>query len=250
MISIKDEIIGAYNAAIDQLNEDKAKLGDVTVTLVTFGEGRKIVAEKYRFQPLEKLVKLNHETYLPAAMTPFYDGLGTLLTILEKKDKEDGVDRAFLVNVFTDGFENASKKWGTRLNPAPIREKVKLLQGRGNWTITYAGANVNLDQVAQDTGMLRGNMQGFEASDYGVHILNNQHVNSMRSYSSSRGMGATASASFYNGQPEPAFDPQQTQMPPKDWKEILKGLKVTQTGHSTLRISKPDSDEDDDNSLA
>ncbi len=260
MAGIKNEIIGAYNAAIDSLRADQDKLGTVYVTFVTFGEGGGAVIEKYRRQPLSKLEKLTPRSYQPSGMTPFYDGLGLLLSIMEQQDGVDGVDRAFLVNVFTDGMENASREWAT---PGKLKEYVEKLQAKGNWTITYAGANVNLAEVAQNVGLIFNNMAGFEATGVGVQNFGGQHVNSMQSYSASRGAGLLSTADFYAGAPvAPPVNPdvqqimQQltslSQIKATDYGSVKIGgscinSQIT-TGNNIL-VSNEDKDEDDDNGL-
>lgn len=200
---IKSDIMGVYNATLEQLQKGQEDLGLVTVTLVTFGEGLGEVAEKYRFKPLATLAPLTDETYHPSGYTPFYDGLGRLLTILETRDKQDGIDRAFLVNVFTDGLENHSREWVN----GRIKTKVEELQARGNWTLTYAGANVNLNLVSQDTGLLRQNMIGYQPSHEGVVHLNSVQVNSTAGYTARRGAGYTSSPGFYEAQKDTSNTP-------------------------------------------
>jgi len=58
---------------------------------------------------------------------------------LSQYDRDDGVNRAFLVLVFTDGYENASVEWSA----SQLNERTRQLQDRGNWTISYIGNKVD-----------------------------------------------------------------------------------------------------------
>ena len=137
-------------------------------------------------------MKLDDASYVPSGNTPMFDAIWLVITNLEVFDVP-GKDVAFLVNIFTDGYENASE-FGRQ---QAVAEKIKALQAKGNWTFTFTGANVDLDKIHQQTNIPLNNMMLFQANAAGVAMMNQQHVNSTQGYLAVRSTGASASADFY-----------------------------------------------------
>ncbi len=194
MESCRDATIEGYNRSVQDTKRNAHLGGDVYVTLVTFGEGATEVRVKYSHQPIDKLEELNRDTYVPQAGTPMYDGILTAIEELQGYDTPGG-DKAFLVNIFTDGEENSSKLDGPELS-----EIIQRLQGKGNWTFTVTGANINLESLAKTIGVHRANMQSYTPTPAGTANAYAAHSHSTENYMQSRGAGASASAGFYNPQ--------------------------------------------------
>lgn len=192
MYPIKSDTIGAYNSFVDTLSKDDGGAGKIYTTLATFGEGYGAAKLKYAHKPLSALVKLDDASYVPSGNTPMFDAIWLVITNLEVFDVP-GKDVAFLVNIFTDGYENASE-FGRQ---QAVAEKIKALQAKGNWTFTFTGANVDLDKIHQQTNIPLNNMMLFQANAAGVAMMNQQHVNSTQGYLAVRSTGASASADFY-----------------------------------------------------
>ncbi len=193
MYQIKSDIIGAYNTFIDTLEGSQGENSEIFTTLVTFGEGHGPARVKYSHKTLSDLVKLTEDSYIPSGNTPMYDAIWYTIQELERYDVA-GKDVAFLVNIFTDGYENASR-FGRQ---AAVKEKIKALQARGNWTFTFTGANVDLDKIHAETAIPMGNMQAFFADSKGVMRMARQQVNSTASYMAARNEGMIAVNDFYN----------------------------------------------------
>lgn len=193
MGSIKTETINAFNDFVETVKKDAKKGGDTTVSLVVFGERGNAVKVKIDKQPVSAIDPLNDETYIPGAYTPMYDGIGTGINLVKSKDTGQG-DIAFLVQIFTDGEENASREF----TGPQIRDLVKSLEGKGNWTFTFAGANVDLNRVQQNIGLKLGNMVAFVANDAGMRGMSASNVSGTQSYLSTRGAGGQSMGNFYD----------------------------------------------------
>lgn len=192
----KAETINSFNTFVDDVKDNKDAGGDTFTNLVTFGEGRGDVRVKHKHIKAGARGKLNHltaENYQPSGYTPMYDGIMKAIEIAERYDTGDG-NIAFLVSIFTDGYENASKTTGEQL-----ATKIKALQEKGNWTFTFAGANVDLDEIARNTGILRQNMISYAYNPAGIQSMMHNHSQGTYSYMGARAMNATATADFYNG---------------------------------------------------
>ena len=193
MYPIKSDTIGAYNSFVDTLSKDEGGAGTIYTTLATFGEEYGAAKLKYAHKPLSNLVKLTDATYTPSGNTPMFDAIWMVIESLEKYDVP-GTDTAFLVNIFTDGYENASQ-FGRQ---QAVAEKIKALQAKGNWTFTFTGANVDLDKIQQQTNIPMQNMMAFRADSLGVQNMSGQHVNSTASYLAARKSGTLSVQDFYN----------------------------------------------------
>ena len=96
-------------------------------------------------------------------MTPLYDAMGSLIDAAERRV----VDRARrgktaedqLVVVFTDGMENASRRWDRAEIFARIDEK----KAEG-WTFVYLGANQDSYEVGADLGVAAGSVSNWAPS--------------------------------------------------------------------------------------
>jgi Mg-chelatase subunit ChlD len=186
---LKAEVIGGYNRQAATIRENASKGGNTDVSLVTFGEDVGNVREKYRLQPVETLEDLTEHTYDPSGFTPMYDGIGTMLNIREPLDREGDV--GFLVVILTDGLENASSEF----TQSQIRERVKRLESTGRWTFAFIGANVDLDQVTQATGVAQ--TLAFEASRAGTREAFANMAYSHQAYFANRSMGVTSSENYW-----------------------------------------------------
>jgi uncharacterized protein YegL len=194
MLSIKQETIGAFNGFVDTIRENASKGGKTTVSLVVFGENGRPVKTKINKQPVDSVEKLTGDSYRPGAYTPMYDGIGTGINLVESLD-DDNKNVAFLVQVFTDGMENDSREW----TGAKLKERIQTLERKGNWTFTFAGANIDVNDMVDRIGIQRANSVAYNANAAGVANLAHSHNLGTQSYFASRGAGNLSMAGgFYN----------------------------------------------------
>lgn len=202
--SLKGTISG-FNEQLERLqDEHDENVGDVTkVSLVTFNER---VTPVYLNEHVNDVEKLSEENYRPRGMTAMLDAIGYTVRALERAAKldesgsYDDPDTGFLLVVLSDGMENCSTKetWGS------IKSLLKPRQDRGNWTITYLGANQNLLQVSRDTGIPAGNMAEYTSTDEGTQSALNVNSASLTDYYAARRGGSLAVNTFYSQEGAPA----------------------------------------------
>jgi uncharacterized protein YegL len=246
----RDATIEGFNASIEATKKDAHLGGDVYLSLVTFGEygdafsenfhyvTNGVVKTKYTHQPVDKLEPLTVATYHPQGSTPMYDGILAMIKALEPYDTGEG-DIAFLVNIFTDGQENASTTTGPELS-----KKITELQNKGNWTFTVKGANIDLNELANVVGIMRSNMSSYVPTQAGTAQAHAHYAASSENYLRSRAAGASASDGFYNSEPTTTVSPVpntagSAPVPPFP----------TPTGKKSKKWEDIDKEEDDDNSL-
>ncbi len=138
-----------YEAALSGTNEVLNGIGqsvtkhpglEQLVQLVTFDSAG--LKQRISLQVYTQGMQLGKDDYAPGAMTPLYDAIGATLTPLEAPLAGDS-NISVVVNIITDGYENAS----TEYNLAAVAALIKRLREKG-WQIIFMGANVDVEEVA------------------------------------------------------------------------------------------------------
>ena len=237
MEDCKAATISAHNETVDTLNAEKEKGGQVfTTTLIFRGSAYNqpynrpwnpaaaqwawnLPPQQNRSEGIEfltkhismndaLLAKISEKTYKPRGNTPMYDGILTLVEELEKYDTPGG-NKAFLVSIFTDGEENASRHGAA----AELSAKIKALQATGRWTFTVAGANVDLTNLAQTLNIPQMNTLRYAATNEGTQSMGHQNSSSLSTYMGTRGIGGQSVNDFYSvPQDNTGMTPEQKQI--------------------------------------
>jgi hypothetical protein len=204
MESCRDATIGGYNEYLQSLGAmTGAEELAVRVSLTVFNSCVEIADAG---ATLDEVRPLTRESYVPDGGTALLDAVGLTLTLLKRK-ADDQPATSFLVCIISDGQENAS----TVFSYEQIADWIQALTATGRWTFAYLGSNQDLSQVAAQTGIPRGNMRSYDATDAGTQSAWREQ--SMASYRNvqraSRGM--RDAGDFYSapelGLPERDGDP-------------------------------------------
>jgi len=129
MQSCVDDTIGGFNAFVDS-----QKSFGGTMTLCLFDHEFDIVYEKV---PIDQVVPLTKETYMPRGGTALHDAMGQVLKMNLSDDT--------MVIILTDGEENSSNKY--------TAAHVKDLVDTKPWKFVYLGANQDAVLTAQGLGI-------------------------------------------------------------------------------------------------
>jgi uncharacterized protein YegL len=132
MASCKDETIKGFNGYIDSLKDKKAE--QIVFTLTQFDSiAVDIIHDAV---PLNRVQKLNEETYQPRANTPLYDAIGKTIRATEQSA---GDKYKVLFVTLTDGQENASSEW----NEKTVKDLIKEKESEDHWTFAHIGVGAN-----------------------------------------------------------------------------------------------------------
>lgn len=176
MASIRDVTISGFNELVQSIQGNQEKFPEQRhyVSLVTFnGNGiRNLIVR----QPAASLQPLDASRYCPDSMTPLFDAIGLSVGDLEKAVR-DQEDTWCLVNILTDGLENASAEYSGKA----VREMIERI-GKGNWTFTYIGANHDVHGVADYLSI--DNAMPFVSSQEGSARMWNKFRSSSEGFSS------------------------------------------------------------------
>ena len=133
MSGLKEEIIGGFNAFLD---DQKKVEGKATVTLAQFDHEIERLAD---FEPLAEVKPLTGKTYVPRGMTSLHDAIGLTVVYCDQRIKKLAKKKRpgkILVLVLTDGFENNS----TEYTNGKIRDLIQSKEKEG-WEFSFIGAN-------------------------------------------------------------------------------------------------------------
>ncbi len=169
MQSIKEPVIGMFNSIVTSSKEIASKYPEQEhlVSMVSFNS---LGVRTYLYsQPLISLDVISGQNYRPRSMTPLYDAMGFSIGRL-RKEVETIPDYNVLVNILTDGFENASKEYTGN----SIRNLIDELKKTGKWTFTYAGADHDVEEAA--SRMSISNYISFNKSEHGLHSFLQKEV--------------------------------------------------------------------------
>ena len=156
---VKEATLKGVNDSLDKLRDDAKALNMQTfVSLILFDSAIKTV---FNFLPIAEIPTITPEMYNPEGMTALADGIGEGIEQLrERLAGREGADEVSVtITAFTDGYENASRKYSMD----QIKNLTKELETTFKWTFTMVGAGT-AEQVAQSASLL--GIQANNTSNY------------------------------------------------------------------------------------
>ena len=161
MSGLQSDVVDGFNGFVAKQREHP---GTCTLTLVQFdsNEPYEVIHDAV---PIKKVPDLTSEQYQPRGMTPLLDALGSLIEAADARLKRLDHDEDQVVAVFTDGLENASRRW----NRADLFDLITARKEAG-WTFVFMGANQDSYAEAGRLGMDAGSVQDFRGDEQGVHL--------------------------------------------------------------------------------
>jgi Mg-chelatase subunit ChlD len=148
MESIRDDIIGGFNAF---LNQQKAEPNKATLTLIQF-DTQDPYEVLHKFKPIEDVPELTRETFVPRAATPLLDAMGRGINDLENslaEMKENEKPSRVIIVIITDGQENSSLEF----RKDQIEKMIKEKQEKASWQFVFLGADLAAIGDALATGI-------------------------------------------------------------------------------------------------
>lgn len=148
MHSIKAPTISDFNEVFETIQNAEKQYED-QVHFVTFISFNTDGIKTHLFnQPAAMLKPLTNASYHPGNGTPLYDAMGYGLN-KQRESIASYEDTRVLVTILTDGEENASNEY----NDLAIKSLISELNKLG-WTITYIGANHDVEDFSKRHGIL------------------------------------------------------------------------------------------------
>lgn len=129
MWDVADDTIGAFNAYVDQLEQD-APASRLSLTIFDSQSIDTIVDDK----KIGDVAMLTRTNYQPRGGTPLYDAIGKTVT---KLDTAKGKAKALII--ITDGQENDS----TEYTKAAVKKLLDDRQNNDGWLVLFLGADMD-----------------------------------------------------------------------------------------------------------
>lgn len=200
MQGLEADVVGGFNQFAA---EQRRQPGDCRLTLVQF-DSQDPFEVIHDARPLDEVDDLTLDRYRPRGTTPLLDALGALIESVDRRLEESGgsaEDQA--VVVFTDGLENASRRWSrSDLFAAVERRK------QAGWSFVFMGANQDSYREAGRLGFEQGNIQNYEfdARGAGTSFRSVSRATSAYRRSSSQRRRSRSTADYFEGVKEAEED--------------------------------------------
>ncbi len=157
MESIRDDVIGGFNAFV---REQKEQPGKATLTLVQF-DSQDPYEVIHRFARIHDVPELTRKTYVPRATTPLLDALGRGIIDLDRSLAKLGTTRRpgkVVFVVITDGQENASREFRKDQIVKMIRDRSE----KNEWEFVFLSADLAAIEDAVEYGVRRDAAMHFD----------------------------------------------------------------------------------------
>ena len=163
MQSLTGDVIGGFNQF---LAEQASQPGQARMTVVLF-DGNNAFEVVVDAKTIAEVAQWTQGTYWARGVAPLYDAVGDLI---ERADQRIA-DRAKsgkptedqMVLIFTDGYENASRRY----DRARVFDLIKKRQD-DDWTFVFMGSNQDSYGEAGKVGFVGGNVQNYDSTSAGV----------------------------------------------------------------------------------
>ena len=155
------------NAAIEGFNrflrDQQQAEGLAKLTLVLFDDEYLVAAQSL---PVQELVALTRETYVPRNTTALLDAIGRTINALGQRlaqTPEEDRPGQVIVTILTDGLENASQTFTWEDVAAKIKDQTETYR----WTFLFLGANQDAIATAAQMNIAAANSATYAADAVG-----------------------------------------------------------------------------------
>jgi uncharacterized protein YegL len=190
MSGLRTEAMNDYNNIVKQLKKSSEQEGiDTIVSSVTFGIASAVKREAIN-SSLNAVELL--KSYTTGGSTPLFDAVGELIEIMESAPDANDDSVIFLIQVVTDGEENSSGKWKSKLS-----DKIKQLQATDRWTFTFRVPKGYASALANKLNIPIGNIEEWEQTEKGIKESSVKTTKAVSQYFVNAKSGIRGSSSFY-----------------------------------------------------
>lgn len=165
MFSLTDSTINGFNSFLEEQQKEKGK---AYLTLILFNTTCNIIYNRVDIREVEPLT---HKTYVPNGCTALYDAIGLALEkeeLVLNDTKLSEMPHKVLVNIITDGLENASREYSAKI----INRKINELKEK-DWSFSFIGAEIDSFKEGSSIGIQKQDICSFTHSNVGVNSVYN-----------------------------------------------------------------------------
>lgn len=192
---IKNPLVDAYNKNVAGIRSAVLDQGqEASMTAMVFGDHVLKHRTLYVGQQVQTVVALRYTDINPSGMTPMFDSVYKMTKRLEELD--DGKsDTTFVINVVTDGLDNASYEYGSGETIRLMNEKI----GSDRWTFTFLIPTSHIQGFLRDYPEIpAGNVKAWdEKTAAGTEAAFVANTQAFTHYFAAKSRGVMSSKSFY-----------------------------------------------------
>jgi hypothetical protein len=189
MMSLTKPAIKDYNNSIEAIKTASKDSGIDTIVSVTSCGLHSVVQREVVNSSVNRLQPLTR--YQVDGSTPLFDSVGELIEIFQSVPDYNNPEVTFLIMAITDGEENASHKWKTKL-----AGEIKKLQASDRWTFVFRVPR-GYSRALEYMGIPSGNIQEWDQTERGLRESSVQTVSAVQDYYSGVSRGIRSTKSFY-----------------------------------------------------
>ena len=183
MSSIRAKVVQVFNAQLGAVKSNSDSLGQTTfVSFYTFHST--VDAPRFFAQPIKDVEKL--KSISTTGSTALFDATGQVIVDLEGVPGAERDNVSFLVIVLTDGYENSSRRYKSK-----IKSMLQRAQGTGRWTFAFLVPKGG-ESVLKRFGIPGGNIQAWQTSNKGLQDLQQDLQQGLQNYYQARQKGERA----------------------------------------------------------
>lgn len=221
MNSIRRNAVDAFNRVLGAIGEgSRAAKQPTTIGFYTFGETRDPVSRKFFDAPVEAVKPLGYSDYQPQGNTPMFDCVAQAIEDALALKVDD--DTSFVLNVITDGEENASKT-----SAATIKKLISRVQATDKWTVTFLVPPGSRSTLCQRFGIPEGNVEEWTADTAGTTRAAESISTGYANYFTARAAGKRSVKGFFT-----------TDLSKLKTSDVKKALQDLSSQVSVLKVTK------------
>ena len=164
MSGLEGDTIGGFNS----MNKRQLQLpGEVYVSTVLFNSYSLVLHDRV---PINDIEPLTEKDYVPSGCTALLDAIGDAIHHIENIHKyarpEDVPEKTMFI-ITTDGYENASRRYGAD----EIRATIKRKQEEHGWEFLFLGANIDAIETAEQIGINQDRAANYLSDSIGIRHM-------------------------------------------------------------------------------
>lgn len=190
MRSIMKNAINAFNDNLRAIKEQVKSTGqDATVTLITFDDVIDVLSFN---RPISSFKELDENDIQARNQTALFDATAKAINQMQDLPVGKDEDVSYLVNVITDGEENAS-----RMSAETLNKLMQNVQKTDLWTLTFLVPRGGRYTLCNRFGVPDGNVMEWEATAQGVKKYADANRSGIERFFTARASGQRSVKSFY-----------------------------------------------------
>lgn len=166
MATTASDTVGGINTFI---TGNKDGPGRATLSLTKF-DSQTPFNPVYAMQDIATVELIRPSQFTPGGSTPLLDAIGNMINALGRRlalMPEDQRPGKVVINIITDGLENASKMFSRE----QIRGMIDLQRGKYNWEFVFIGANQDAITAGESLGIGRDTSLTYTDNPAGIRAV-------------------------------------------------------------------------------